>query len=50
MRALPHGEAFFVFLLVYATIHLLMVRMCDRVNVSLGIKMATNKWLKSFTT
>lgn len=41
---------FFVFLLIYATIHLLMVRMCDKVNVSLGIKMATNKWLKSFTT
>ncbi len=41
---------FFVFLLVSATIHLLMVRMYDKVNISLGIKMATNKWLKSFTT
>lgn len=41
---------FFVFLFISATIHLLMVRMCDKVSVSLGIKMATNKWLKSFTT
>ncbi len=50
MRALPHGEAFFCLFVFYATIHLLMVRMCDKMNVSLGIKMATNKWLKSFTT
>jgi hypothetical protein len=43
MRTSPHGEVFFVFFLLYVTIHLLMVRMCDKVNISLVIKMATNK-------